>query len=78
MEKLGDEEKGGFPKPSFDYAATKEQVRELPRLSHYSIVNQMINYHAVDFGKNCESVALNDQASYLIHQSHLRRSQLDA
>jgi hypothetical protein len=55
IDKLSDEEKGDGSRTSVDNAATKERVRESPQLSHYSIVNQMVNYHAVDFGKECNT-----------------------
>ena len=53
-DKLADEEKGDLPKTSLEYATTKEPVKTLPKLSHYSIVQQMYNYHAVDFGDKCK------------------------
>ena len=52
--KLTDEEKGDLPKTSLDSTTAKEPVKALPKLSHYSIVQQMYNYHAVDFGDKCE------------------------
>ncbi|EPE36333.1 hypothetical protein GLAREA_05671 [Glarea lozoyensis ATCC 20868] len=59
IDKLGDEEKGDVSRTSLDYAATKEPVKELPKLSHYSIVNQMVNYHAVDSGDKFICVGAN-------------------
>jgi hypothetical protein len=58
MDTHGDEEKGDVSRTSLDYATTKEPVKELPKLSHYSIVNQMVNYHAVDSGDRCKTVVL--------------------
>jgi hypothetical protein len=46
---------GDTSRISVDYAATKERAREPPKLSHYSIVNQMVNYHAVDLGDKCNT-----------------------
>jgi hypothetical protein len=79
MDKLGDEEKGEVPRISVDYAATKEPVREPPKLSHYSIVNRMVNYHAVDFGDKCKTAPPHNPGCAAHHiPSHLRRSELDA
>lgn len=45
--------------PSIDSQSTVEKPAVAYEPSHYGIVNQMINYHAIDFGDQCKSVTFN-------------------
>ena len=47
-----DLEKG---RPSGDIARDVKTAAMMHVPSHYTIVNQMVNYHAIDFGDKCKT-----------------------